>query len=315
MITFQMDQHTRNIVMSVLITLRLHSTYGIIGYDCGITSTNLTTLSFLHFEECDVSEIPVNSTRHYIQLLQLDEFHSVHVYQCKVEIDRLVKKCGRFHRITDLYNEKSSYIKEISRDQCLRMHINGISQIANVQITGLKSNQSNSQPVILSGHLNGTGSCSGSTYNDPYGNWDEVVVFGTIKITLQDYTADVRINSNRLQLRSGVTCDLGTTSCVDMEGEHTFWEALPEDSCRFSNYRLLYEGYVEKITNSINAGGLIIYSLMSQDTLFAIAVKGFSAVCGHALIRTEHPRLVISETSPGVSIFEQPSRVTNLDIQ
>lgn len=309
-----MDRRGGNIIVIVLITLWLHSTNGIIGYDCGATSTNLTTLSLLNIEECDIPEIPVNSTRQYIQLLQLNEFRSVHVYQCKVEIDRLVKKCGMFSHTMDVLHGKFSYVDEVSREQCMYMHAYGVSQIANVQITGLKSNHSTSRPATFTGHLDNTGSCSGSAYSDGYGSWTEVVVIGSIKVTLQDYTADVRINSNRVQLRSGVTCELGATTCVDMEGGHTFWDAFPEDSCRFSSYSLLYEGYAERIIDNINEQGQTVYSLASQDTLFALTAKGINPVCGHQLIRTEHPKLVIFETNPGTSIFRRQIRVTNLDI-
>lgn len=37
-------------------------------------------------------------------------------------------------------------------------------------------------------------------------------------------------------------------------------------------------------------------------------------VCGHTVIRTEHPKLIIFETNPGVALFKRPPQVTNLDI-
>jgi len=48
----------------------------------------------LDIEECDILPQNVNKSLKYIQLIQIIEFKSVRVIQCKVEIDRTIKKCG-----------------------------------------------------------------------------------------------------------------------------------------------------------------------------------------------------------------------------
>ncbi|KAL6254009.1 hypothetical protein P5V15_015862 [Pogonomyrmex californicus] len=63
-------------------------------------------------------------------------------------------------------------------------------------ITGLKPNHTTARPVTLAGDVDTDGSCKGSTYSDPYDTWTDVVVLASIKITLQEYIADVRINSS-----------------------------------------------------------------------------------------------------------------------
>jgi len=75
------------------------------------------------------------------------------------------------------------------------MHFYGTYQISNTHIVGLKSNQTTSRPIILAKKVNTDGQCSEATYSDPYETWEEAVVLATIKITLQDYIADVRINT------------------------------------------------------------------------------------------------------------------------
>jgi len=89
-------------------TLRI---YGIIEYNCGSASANLITLSIINIEKYDIPLQTVNASKVYIQLLQLNEFKSVKVTQCKVEIDRTVKKCGMFSHTMDIHIEKS-YIEE-----------------------------------------------------------------------------------------------------------------------------------------------------------------------------------------------------------
>ncbi|KYQ50688.1 hypothetical protein ALC60_10231 [Trachymyrmex zeteki] len=123
-----------------------------IGYDCGSASTNLTTLSLVNIEECDIPLQNVNSTKVYVQLLQVNDFKSVRVIQCKIEIDRLVRKCGMFSHTMDVYNGKHSYIIEVSREACQRTY--GSFELSGTYITGLKSNQTATRPVFLADHVN-----------------------------------------------------------------------------------------------------------------------------------------------------------------
>ncbi|EZA60625.1 hypothetical protein X777_14435 [Ooceraea biroi] len=301
-----MEPLTKNILLFIILLIKwTHNAYEIIGYDCGAPTTNITTMSLLNIEECDISQVTVNSSRQFVQLLQLNDFQTVHVIQCKVEIDRLIRKCGMFSHTMDVHNGKFSYIQEVTKDTCLRMHQFGNAQIEGVIITGIKSNETSSRPVTFAGNVDSSGTCTGGAYSDYYGSWTEVVVIETIKITLYDYDADVRINSNRVRGggredggRSGITCELGDTTCIDIKDGNTFWDALPQDACKFSRYKR----------------SQTIYSITSEETSFALATRGEEVICGHVLVRTEHPKLVIFPTEPGLGLFKAPKRVNNLDI-
>ena len=39
-------------------------------------------------------------------------------------------------------------------------------------------------PIALAGHVDNDVACTGSAYSDPYGNWGNVIVLGSLKITL-----------------------------------------------------------------------------------------------------------------------------------
>jgi len=291
-----------------------HNAEAIIGYDCGAPTTNITTLSLLGIEECDIPPQKVETSKVYIQLLQINEFSKVKVFQCKIEIDRLVKRCGMFSHTMDVRNGKHAYVQEVSRDACIRMHTYGTYEAGFMHITGLKSNQTSTRPITLAGHLNDNGECSGTTYSDPFGTWEEAVVLASIKITLQDYMADVKINTNKVLLRSGVTCELGAAHCTDMEGGNTYWTPLPDDQCKTSAYEVVYQGYADKIINSDNQQGLTVYSITAITTAFALAQKDMYSICGYALSKTEHPKLVISETTPGGATFAKSISTNNMDI-
>lgn len=160
-IIFQME--TMGVMIITLLLIWINQAKELIGYDCGSASTNLTTLSLLNTEECDIPEKEIAAQETYIQLLQINEFSHTRVIQCKVEIDRLIKRCGMWSHTMDVNNGKHAYIHEVSRDACERMHISGTYHLYNIQIAGLKSNETTTRPVTLAGAVHQDGSCSGTT--------------------------------------------------------------------------------------------------------------------------------------------------------
>lgn len=288
-----MDLRHCGITIILLLTIWPPWAQGIIGYDCGAPSANFTTLSLIDVEECDVPLPQVNSSKIFLQLLQIEEFKSVEVIQCKVEIDRIIKKCGMFSHTMDVHNGKYSYIHEVSHAVCFRLHTYGSFELSGTLITGLKSNQTATRPIVLAGHVDNDGRCSGGAYSDPYGTWGDVIVLSSVKITLQDYTAKVRLNTNKVKLRSGVTCELNTGQCTDIEGGNTFWDPMPADTCKLSTYSSLYRGLADKIVDYASDPPQITYSVISQDTVFALTKTGEYLTCGYKLLRTEHPKLEI----------------------
>jgi len=63
---------------------------------------NITRMSLLNIEECDIPPQNVNKTQKFIQLIQINGFKSIRVIQCKIEIDRTIKKCGMFFHTLDV---------------------------------------------------------------------------------------------------------------------------------------------------------------------------------------------------------------------
>jgi len=64
----------------------------------------------------------------------------------------------------------------------------------------------------------------------------------------------------------------------------------------------------------VNKQAQTVYSLTAQNTIFALTSIGRHATCGHTLIRTEHPKLILFETTLGVSLFKLSGCIANLDI-
>jgi len=89
---------------------------------------------------------------------------------------------------------------------------------------------------------------------------------------------------------------------------------LPTDSCKFSDYSALYQGYANKIIDNTSKSSQIVYSLIAQNTVFAlISVNKFTR-CGYILTKPKHPKLMIFETTLDDAIFQRTGQINNLDI-
>ena len=103
------------------------------------------------------------------------------------------------------------------------MHLTGVFSInTNNFIYGLKINQTTTRPTTFAGSMSSDGRCSGAQYSDPYGTWDNVIVQGTTTITLTSYQTTINLETNQVRLRSGTICLYTDTTCMDIDGGHTF---------------------------------------------------------------------------------------------
>jgi len=94
-----MNSRIREITAIFILIMWTRESYGV-EYNYDSASANLTTLSLINVKECD---IPLQSVNSKVKLLQLNNIKSVRVIQCKVESDRLVRKCKMFSHTIDIY--------------------------------------------------------------------------------------------------------------------------------------------------------------------------------------------------------------------
>ena len=192
-----------------------------------------------------------------------------------------------YSHVSIVKHGEHEYIYEISKQACKQLYITGILKFGNHIISGVKINSTTTRPMLFARHLDNEGRCNGASYSDPYGDWESVVVQGTLKITIQEQKARVDLSNNLIHLRSGTPCTLSDATCMDVEGGHTFWNPIPVSNCKFDKYSILYEGYANKM-NDLNHN-------------HALMIKSAESVCGYTVFRTEHPKLVIFENVKGES--------------
>lgn len=302
---------------AILVITLIHRVTGLVGYDCVGPSLNITTISLNDVGECNIPMIEPITSPVYVQLLQVSEFSYTEVKQCKIEIDRTIMYCGMYSHNSLVNNGRQTYLQDIDETGCQKLQATGMILLSfNGQIVGIRKNSTTSRGITLAGSIKNDGACQGSQYSDPFGNWDNVVVQASVKITISNYVAAVDLKNNKIILRSGTHCHLSEGTCMDIEGNSVFWKTEPSDTCQFNRYDVLFEGIATKLVDPRNTSGTPdVYSLTTQETTFALAAKSEKHICGFALIRTEHPKLYILETQEGKTFAKRsPISVNNLDI-
>ena len=170
---------------------------------------------------------------------------------------------GIHSHVSIVLNGENEYINDVSRSACEDVHKTGILQVTESHIVrDIKINQAITHSIMFAGYINSGGNCNGVGYSDPFGTWENVVVQGTIKISLSEQTAEIKLNSNTIHLRSGTICLLSDGNCVDQEGVYTFWNTVPVDNCKFQQYSILYEELINKLIDHDFDNKQIMYSLL-----------------------------------------------------
>ena len=108
----------------------------------------------LDIGQFEVPSNPLNVTKKYVQLLQVNEFVETKVIQC----------------ISVVKISEHEYIYGISREACKRLHIMGILQFNNYVMSGIKINCTTTHPIIYVGTIDNEGRYNGVAYSDSCGN-------------------------------------------------------------------------------------------------------------------------------------------------
>lgn len=298
----------------ILLTL-LPLVAGLVGYDCGGESLNITSISLLDIGDCNVEDIEPHKEEVFIQLMQLSEYDKTMVIQCKIEVDRTIYYCGMSSHVSIVHNGRREYLQEIGEQACKRIHETGTLTIGNAVMDQIAKNTTSIRSVTLVGSTSVDGRCTGAQYTDGYGTWENVVVQASIKVTLRTFEASIKRTEGNIYFPAGGHCRISNGYCLDSEGSETYWAPLPVDSCHFDRYDILYEGLGTKLTPKSNQTTPVIYTVTTKDTTFALTKTTDFSLCGYRLTQTEHPKLFILETTKGRT-FKTQTKITvnNLDI-
>ncbi|KAI4472664.1 hypothetical protein M0802_016597 [Mischocyttarus mexicanus] len=210
----------------------------LLGYDCGGTATNITTVSLLEVGECNIPTTKPNRTTVYLQLLQLIDYETTQVFQCRVEVDRTIYYCGMSSHISAVQNGRRLYLWELSREVCRTLIDTGsISINSFTHLNNIRTNTTSFRSITLAGTLTSDGQCSGTQYSDTDGTWNNVVVQATVKISTKTYTGQIKIKDDIISLHGHLQCPFSKGSCFTDENGNAYWSLFPKSSCNFEHHR------------------------------------------------------------------------------
>lgn len=288
-----------------------------VAYDCAAQSANITTISLLNIKPCNIENRKPIITDTNIRLLQLSRFSKIHVKFCQVKLERTIKYCGRWSYNYLVHNGIAQYLVDMTPELCHEMHTYKTFRHRQSMSTGLRMNGTSFATHTLAGTVSSDGYCTGASFSDIYGSWDNVLVIGNFEITLHDYDAPVNLEEDKVYMRHGRHCKLSNNMCMDNDGSTGFWISVPHDKCSFSEYDVLYEGPAKRIyDNTTTTEGIEeVYSVQNGEVTFGLARKGVEYVCDRQLVRTEHPKLFILEIEKNNKRqVEKSIPVENLDL-
>ena len=232
--------------MILIIWLLLHPASAIIGYDCTAKSLNVTA-SLVNLGDCSLSNVEPKQENIKVQLLQGIHYKEADIIQCKIEVRRTAYECSFLGNLQPVEGGEAEYLHKTTKDLCLQLQRTGTFLYEGRHVLdGLTVNATHIRPITFAGDA---ASCRGAPFSDQYGSWPNVLVKGTLKITLVGGTAQVEPATNLIRLPSGTTCSLADEKCLDMEQGYTFWKRFPADRCETGKYTVLYEGPAVKITD------------------------------------------------------------------
>jgi len=276
---------------------------------------NITQLSSIHIQTCDVYQKDLKPQPTFIQLIQKPEIRLTIVHQCRIKITRHIHYCGMHSHLSAVTNGYASFTIEVGKQTCRSIMTTKTYYInQNNAVTSVKINSTSIPPKTFAGKISTDGTCQDESYSDYYGSWDNVIVSSYIEITLKEFSAPISISENKL-IPSGFKCDYLKKFCNDVD---TYWDLSFFNECSPYSVDVIYQGDVFKIqeyTNNQNLAHQNTFFVEKDKTLFALRVIKNFTLCGLVVYQTEHPKLIIIESITQDFYYKQSQIIVeNLDM-
>lgn len=297
--------------MKILVSLILFSLFTyckpLIAYDCANEYITFSKISTVAVNKCDFKKNHPELATEKIQLLQLAEESSTHVYQCKYEVIRTIMHCGMASHASMVRNTIYTFIKELSREECLNIHRHGSLKTASGRIiANIKPNATTKFGDAVAGNVDGEPNCQGEYFTDGMNEWHNVIVQYAITLLIRDFNTPVIASRNSIVIE-GLQCDFSNEYCMDSLHGQSFWANNKDQSCYADKYDVLFEGTATKgvALNTATGENETVYSVVQGDTMFALQIKGPTEICSTYGLKTEHPRLFIVQYVQGHALFKK----------
>lgn len=274
-----------------------YTTRALTAYDCRSPSTNYTVVSLLDVGECHLPESNYSEEKTRVQVLQERSYAYVQVYECSLVVQRLITDCGMFSHSSMISNGLLTYVHYLGRDACLEIHkTRTFRNFYGHVLNEVLPNSTSRFSIELAGSLSSNGRCNGAKFVENGITYHSVTVQADIALHVRDYTATVQTDTDRIHLRSGLTCKITELACTDSDNGETFWNLHSDyNKCRKGEFVRLYDGTaaIVKPTDTVNGDQTKFIVVDQGNVVFALTIGRSIRACGRNMHATEHPRLLI----------------------
>lgn len=278
----------------------------IIGYHCMGKGMNTTTISLEAIPPCSTTHNKITTARERIQLIQLADQYPIEVNQCKVVVQRIITYCGMHSHSSITRGGLMTYVYPVRRDQCIDAHKTGEFRFGmNLVLSNLKPNSTETRGVTFAGQLAYDGACSGAYYSDQFGEWSNVVVSGSVTMTMTNYLAYIHTSAGTVKLNDGTVCKADEHQCIDSLSGYTFWQTTAVTRCDERKHMVLYEGMADKFIENEYGRDIVTYSVSTEKKSFGLRITDQYEQCQFLAYHTEHPKLIIVPSTSGQFFFVQ----------
>lgn len=282
----------------MLLLVRQNRTLVTTGFDCGIIKpnrVNISSYSLLEEGSCKLSRKNIVTRNFTGIILQNEKVTETNVFQCKVKLSREVKRCSWLGYLEPVENGLQEYLIDITKEQCKRMHDTHTFIYDSAHILyDLKVNETTRRSIYLAGNAVDN-SCNNGPFSDRFGSWSRVIVQGMFAITLRSYKARVNLQTERVILDNGITCNFNDYQCFGSNNGFTFWRMTHKESCHERNLELLYKGLITEIVEIRPHMNITRYIVDQYEYLILLKGSVSFEICGNVFVKTDYKDIFVFE--------------------
>lgn len=130
----------------------LNFCHSLIGYDCSGTSNKYLEISLVDIQPCQSTFRNITQKTEFIQIIQPKIFESVNYFQCLVEINHFLFRCGKTIDTLSAGSHYSEYY-DVSKEECQQLIKSGTLKYGGIDIHIDKSKNVNSVSIEIIGKI------------------------------------------------------------------------------------------------------------------------------------------------------------------
>lgn len=229
-----------------------------------------------------------------IQIVQPKIFESVDYYQCLVEIDHFVFRCGKTIDTISAGSHYSEYY-DVTKDECKTLIRTGTLKYGGIEIYVDKSKNVNTVSTETIGKIIDQSCYPGSPSTINGVSLDRPVRNSKFKIRTSRGKASVDLEESKLTTETGLTCNYLQEQCFSADDGNVFWErTFSKSHCEKEEFLAIYEGPATKIIEYLPGKKIESYILHYDKYDFQVILTSkVSRTCGQISYQTEHPKLSV----------------------